>query len=1211
MTTQTNNTVTTFNGATVTVIAIRGSWTEIQLSNGSTKKVRNNVLVTQPIVTNDQGNNTMTTQQTTLSTAILSVSAPEENNMTNMFATYDNTNDNVDLQEQLWILDILKEVVKEDDDKVAAEFKYACQSAFSMVRAVRLFQLAEATNSDILAHQALRGVLEFTRSWKGRYTVKTLTPVSDTAEYREGRKNREMYFRDTLVWLINEGTTDLEELLSVFDWGVANILNKFRCMTDEEIDSRKNAYSQRNKGLTYIPEVTGQPVAFRVTSNALLMSVRRGAEFKVGNSIITIKRDQRFSITIGDMANDIFKAMERVNIHAKVTCQNGNEKPFDVIAEESLDVEGSPLNKLFLLKNNRISIDKLFTSDTKEKVVSVDPIGRIKDVAYPSKFVRGVYGSTGLVSTAEAQAGYVDATRDVAALVQFVGGGRTRMALTVDAINKVISRNDKQEKITWAIGKHRVFVPADVTSPEDFNDFGPGPFIVTESFINKYGLCRITSPMIEGGVKAVTNYHDSNKEGHLILSPNAFKGGLTAALMLLGAPIDNIATLAVTDTKNMVAFMKDNLASIEFNGRTLEGFFVDVELNISNAYLVEQYKFKGENLDKQDTIEEMVAIGTDIMEHTNKTPSALRNMIMHRVVNDTEFEVVPFLKSMLDNEVIIAKQLVTRHTASVFQSMAQWHGVEETQNLIDSLISRLPRAERVNKQLGAQYLLGKFKSTKKVHIKDVIEILISESEDNNMALMDNVDTYPLTVKARIFNLFGHSVDFQKSAYFYEVMFGTKSVMVPATTGVFYNEERETHRIFLATGFMKELLTFAKGCTELDNNGTTYTVPDSFIGEGEKLEAVIQGRLLGKNFGYIESYGSYQVMLNLVGATLSRDEMRVTNLDMFREEGESHKKQVLSVNGCKHPAYFQDSFAGYDLVQQHFTSDIVNFAMEKAVFLSTYTIMILENDVDGDTQQISRDGYQMPRFKGPSASFNGVEFKKFVNGEQESSSIFHKDVAVLRSTMPEFHDALYAAAEAKANIGMFTAVKYKYEATLQGVDTFTGLDGIEYSLSADDKFMITNTLSRLCQTEAMDNVKQVGVDGRKESFIMELAAPHNFTPTFLRSGETVESVRADRMAILIGRLNRVFTDWNVPTDFAVKMVQAMAYAAINLKSNGALALSIFSNRTNEKRFNEVINNLSEGTDSHEFNLKGSFSGLEGSADTGSVYAYLLKALVAVK
>lgn len=1194
------------NGVEVTVIENKkGGWTSVQFANGIMKNVRTKELtnegkdsMTNSLPTNDTTNLLINTG----ATAMLS---------TNVFSNFIETDTDLELKESLWIEELLEQVESEETAKVAAELKRASQTAISAVRAFRLYQLATTAGNQTLAHQVLRGVLEFTTYWKKQFNTKTsnrpLTEVSDTAEYREGRKTRENYYRDNLVFLATRSKKDINEMLAIFDWGVTNILNQYRVLTDEEIDNMKGSISVRNKGLTYVPPVTGEAIQFRVATNALLMSVKRGATFEVGTVTVNMKRDQRFSITVSDMINNIFPAMRRVNIHAKVECQDGFGKTYEVISEEKLSVAGSPLNKLFLLKMNRIAVDKLFTSDTKQKVVSIDTKGKISDVEYPSKEIRGAYLQTGLVSTSEAASGYVDAPRDVNGLIQFVGNDMTKIALTVNQINKTISRNDKQEKVIWAIGTHRVFVLADVTSSEDFNDFGAGTFVVNEEFINKYGLCRITSRMAQGGIKAVTNYADCNKNGPLILSPNAFKGGIVSALMLRGAKIETLSKLQTIDTVKYVNHFENTLETIEFNGRELKGFYVDVELNISNAYLVEQYKIAGEEL-VEDVVDVLIATAEDVLEHTNKMPSALRNMVMYRVVNEPDFEVVPFLRAMVEVGNIVAKRPVTRHTASVFQAIAQWHGVEEAQLLIDSLIKRLPHSERINKKVAAQFILNDFKVAKTVSVNDIVNIMIDEAEANKSPLMDNVDTYPLSTKGRIFNLLGYDADAEKQDKFFEVKFGTKSVMIPATTGVFYTPERETMRSFLATGFMKELLSFAKACTEAGDNGESYISLNSFEGEGAKLEAVVQSRLLGKNFGYIETKGTYQVMLNLVGSNIARDEVRVTNLDMFREEDESPTKQYLEVNGCKHPAYFKDAAAGYTMVQHQFDSEAANFAMSKAAFMSVFTIMILENDIDGDTQQFSRDGHRLPRFKGPSQEFNGVEFRKFIDSEQADAKLTGKSINVIQSTMPELHEALYAAASAKSNIGMFTAVKYKYESVLQGVESFEGTDGVTYTLDAQSRYMITNTLSRLCQTEAMDNVKQVGVDGSKQAFIMELVAPHNFTNFFLQSGETEEEVRIERIKAIISRLNNsVFAEWNVSDDFATVMVEALAHAAILMRAKGHVALDIFSNRTGTKRFNEVVRNLADGTTNNDFDLKGSLNRISNSADSMSLYAYLAYAL----
>ena len=210
-------------------------------------------------------------------------------------------------------------------------------------------------------------------------------------------------------------------------------------------------------------------------------------------------------------------------------------------------------------------------------------------------------------------------------------------------------------------------------------------------------------------------------------------------------------------------------------------------------------------------------------------------------------------------------------------------------------------------------------------------------------------------------------------------------------------------------------------------------------------------------------------------------------------------------------------------------------------------------------------------------------------------------------MQQLHNAMYAAACASSNIGAFTAVKYKYEAVLQGVESFIGTDGTSYTLSEEDRYMITNTLSRLCQTEAMDKVKQ---DGSKAptKLIMELVAPHCFNNVTPFGGESAEQRHEAQMKTVAERITKVSEKWNVPADFGTLVAESLNHAAQLMKQKGHLALDVFSNRVADKFFNDVVDNRDIANYKSVYCLEGKYADLVNSSDASSLYAFLLDSLV---
>lgn len=1096
------------------------------------------------------------------------------------------------------------------------ELKTAAARAITVIRGFNLLTIADKLQDSEFKHQVLYAIMSVTKYWN--FNVRTnsknfvFTPVTiGNEDYQMGRKTRAMYYRDSLEYVITQAGHDASKALEVFDEGVNRVLSKFRLMTDTEINESKNLTDEAKTNqlkLRLVTPYTKSGVSLILTRNTVLMVLAKGAMINIGDNIqFTNKRERRFSISGKDMTNGVLEVLDRVVIHPSFIVDN-NGRNETVYSSNPVEVDGI-LNKLFMIKLNKLSFDKLFTSTTKRKIVTINENGKLKDLEHPAAMIPGTYLESGFVSSSEAISGYIDEAKDVAGLAQFIRNPLNNdivSVLSVENINKAVSRNDKLEKDTWLLGKEKCFVVLDATSFQNFNDFGPAPIIANEALIKRVGLSRITSRMANGGIKAVTNYHPSNANGPVIVSPAAFKGGLLAALMLVvfkkDVPLSDLARVQPEKIKLAIDFLESQATTIEFMGRELKGFFVDLDLNVSNAYFVEEWKYTGEDVDCNE-LKELLDRSEDIFEQGNKTPSALRDKVMSMVVADKNFSAVEYIHNLVAEGTVVAKKPTTRYTASLFSQIAQWHGIDKAEQLVDSLIKRLPKEEKASKKIAMTILRGEKNPTNlisSVTIEEVSNIVISVFAETQRLPLEDVDTYPISVFERLTDLLnqGKELITNKDTYF-KVIFGNEEVILPANK-MFYDHIDNREGSFLASGLMKDLLIAAKGCIEVTDKGMKFN-STSVTGEGMKLEATIQNRLFGKNLGYIETTGTYQIMLNKLGKPLHRDEVLMTELSLFNLEG-----TVGKLNSVKHPAYFKDASASFTVTKTSFGDSLIDFAFRKAAFMSTFTIMVTEDDVDGDARQFSNDGYNLPSFVGPAKEFNGTSFLNFIKDEQEGCKLINKTLNVKSTNMKEFHDALQGASSAKANIGMFTASKYKYEAILPSLvgKVFEGTDGNFYNVTDESVYMICNTLSRLVQTEAMDNVKQSDQSGFHKEFISVLAAPHKFT-TALRVGpnDNVLDVRNDYVISLATRLDReILVDWNVPSDFGMTMAQALCQAALIIEAKGTKYMDVFSARFNAKRIEEVTTNLITKSCDNEYSLVG--YDLTDSGDSSSMYAYVL-------
>ena len=1107
------------------------------------------------------------------------------------------------------------------------ELKNAAATAITFIRGVNLLLVADKMKDSNFKHQVLHAIMSVTRYWSFNFKVSNNknyipTPVTvGNEDYQMGRKTRAMYYRDSLEHVLTQAGCDSTNALATFDYGITRIVNVFRLLTDDEINVSKNlspAAKEAQLKLRIVPGYTKNGVSLILTRNTVLMSLSRGAIINVGTQEVINKRDRRFSISGKDMVNGIIESMDRVVIHPTFTVDNYGRKD-TVVSSSTINVDGV-LNKLFMLKLNKLSVDKLFTSTTKRKIVTIDEQGKLKDLAHPAAVVPGTYVTTGFVSSSEAIGGYVDTANTVKGLAEFVTNrstGNVESVLSVENINKAVSRNDKLEKDTWLLGKEKCFVVLDATSAQDFNDFGPAPIVANRDLILRTGLARITSRMANGGIKAVTNYHGSNAYGPVIVSPAAFKGGILAALSLSvfkkDIPMSELATMIAANGNLVQAalnHLESNADTINFMGRELKGFYVDLDLNVSNAYFVEEWKYTGEDVDSNE-LKELLDRSEDIFNQANKTPSALRDKVMSMVVADKDFSAVEYIHGLVQEGTVVAKKPTTRYTTSLFSQIAHSHGVDKAEALIDSLIKRLPIEEKCTKKIAMTVLRGETAPKgliSTVTIEAIAQLMIASFAEAQRMPLDDVDTYPISIFEKTIGTMNNGsekLDNKKPTYF-KVVFGGQEVIVPGNK-LFFDSVEEKDGTFLASGLMKELLIAAKGCIEVTDKGMKFN-KSSVEGEGSKLHATIQNRLFGKNLGYIETTGTYQIMLNKLGKPLAKDEVLMTDLSLFDLDG----RYTGRLNSVKHPAYFKDASASFAVTQFSFGDAMIDFAFRKAAFMSTYSIMVTEDDVDGDARQFSNDGYALPWFKGPSTEFNGIEFINFMNDEQKGCKLLGKGLEIKKTSMSDFHKALQGASSAKANIGLFTSSKYKYEAVLSGMvnKVFEGTDGNFYNVSDDTSYMICHTLARLCQSEAMDNVKQSDSNGKEKEFISVLAAPHKFT-TALRvpADSDILEVRNAYVLMLAQRLTlEVFPTWNVPADFGMTMAQALCHAALLIEAKGTKYMNVFSPRFQAKRIEEVTTNLILGGNASEYNL--TEYDLTDSADSDSMYAYVLNKFLAL-
>ena len=588
---------------------------------------------------------------------------------------------------------------------------------------------------------------------------------------------------------------------------------------------------------------------------------------------------------------------------------------------------------------------------------------------------------------------------------------------------------------------------------------------------------------------------------------------------------------------------------------------------------------------------------------------------MSLAVEDENFSMVDYIQQGLEDEIIVEKANITRHTTSLFQTAMMWGGPAKVTKLINAVIESMPKG-RAGKVLAAQYLTAKYDVVARINAKDIANMMINAAEENSSELLLDVATYPLALRSGILGLFQHDAE-TKTAQWVEINFNGTKICVP-THNFFYNPNQaiETNKSFVATGFMKEVLESVKRAINVkaDETSVTYSVQANKLnGEGKFLQAKLQSRLLGKNFGHLYTVGTYQLMLPSLNRDIEVYEVEVTDGTMFMPVNENGTTSVfpgsLKVNGVKYPAYFEDAFAGYVMFETDMGSDIVNFAMRKACFMNVETIMIMQNDCDGDLHQFTNDGFHLPLYVGPRGQFNQASFLKFLEDESAGNTL-RKRRKLHETSMEDFQAAIFAAGNAKDNIGKYTATKYVYETVLQGVENFVTTTGNIVEVNGKLRHRVISTLSYLCQVEAMDNIKQ-NSDGTVIENILDLVAVSRLSNFKDFGTKTADQHRAAALKAIKSRLASFFATegWDVDMDLADVMTEALHYCANLKKDNATPAYNIFNARVNDnKRFEALALELSGEKVEESFNYEGAYASSIDGIDSRSMYAYVLKALV---
>ena len=140
------------------------------------------------------------------------------------------------------------------------------------------------------------------------------------------------------------------ELVNEFNWGIQNITNVFRCLTNEEIKGSKS-YIDKNLDLEYVAPID-QPVRVAVRYGAVVLTAKAGTVIEYSNGTkFVINADRSVGINSADVKSGVLATMAKVMFHNERTKTDDNGKVEYFFDEQGTDVAGSIFNKIFMVKS--------------------------------------------------------------------------------------------------------------------------------------------------------------------------------------------------------------------------------------------------------------------------------------------------------------------------------------------------------------------------------------------------------------------------------------------------------------------------------------------------------------------------------------------------------------------------------------------------------------------------------------------------------------------------------------------------------------------------------------------------------------------------------------------------------------------------------------------------------------------------------------------
>lgn len=671
----------------------------------------------------------------------------------------------------------------------------------------------------------------------------------------------------------------------------------------------------------------------------------------------------------------------------------------------------------------------------------------------------------------KANEGYVGFDVDLKGMATLSADGSTFHSF-LDA-KKFVAR---QEKLNGnrcvAMLQTKVFLvcESDVKSLPYFNT---GCFYASHNLLMTGGVCRYTSDINNLLIKGVSHYAPwiiGEKGMNLsICASSSAKGGVAGLSAALGVPF-NFEVM-----EEIPSFKEESITLL--NGDTVKGVVVDVTLKITNAFTIENFWRKSEELEFSSLEEATAVQAAERVESLlgfNKEVARSLSVEMLTEVANRKATIIDVLSDAEAEGKVVLKPAVTTYTQAEFENIALTYGDDVATQLLEAVLSNSFNSKvGVETKAAAMWMLGTAnKKAKIMPIGNILAILDEAITEfgvmNSSKIVNSLNTQFIRTVVERLGLCSDDLGW--------VHIPEMDVLIPTGKVLYkdlFKECNDTKLVFELPTILKYVIStcfyLVQSLVKGDLN--PYLVKVS----GMKLHFMIQDGLMNKKAAKLKAHGRYFTLLP--GFWLkNKYDVCLLSRDLYQPQF-SHLKWT-KVNMAKHPVLFLQAVAGFRCFNEIpgiEVSDEIRALYANTIFVHPDYLLELQNDTDGDLARVTFDSYWLPLYTGSvMESCAKVFHQSYIDGENDIGVNLNKLPKHTTFSHEELYQAIQQASEAKMNVALFTDNLHKLQAAYRSSPVTANIVkayGQEKGMKlVSDAIIVVATM---IQTDAMNAIKHSG------------------------------------------------------------------------------------------------------------------------------------------